>query len=172
MICQHCEKNVATVHVTELLEGTESDPAAEQVLERHLCEGCAQEMDLPHTALPAKTMADIWKLLQLSAQQTRSKRKAITCPDCNMTLEELRRGGRLGCPKDYEVFKEYLGELLERMHGAREHVGRVPGLDENELERINRIQGLRGELDAAVREEDYERAAHLRDELKDLEAET
>jgi len=117
-------------------------------------------------------MADIWKLLQFSAQQVRQSGKTLTCPDCGMTLTELRRRGRLGCPKDYEVFREYLDELLERMHGATEHVGRVPGLAEGELERVRKISDLKHELGQAINEEAYERAARLRDELKTLEVDS
>lgn len=166
--CSGCKKSVATVHVTEIQE--ESEGAKRTVREQHLCEACAQSVGLPHSPVQNKTMADIWKLLQISAQKAR-KRKALTCPHCKMTLEELRARGRLGCPKDYEIFGEYLGELLERMHGAREHVGRLPGLGEADLERIQRVQGLKQELERAIREEAYERAASLRDELKELEPE-
>jgi protein arginine kinase activator len=113
-------------------------------------------------------MADIWKLLQYSAQQTR-KRAVIRCPDCGMTLEEFRKKGRLGCPKDYEVFRPQIDELLERVHGATEHRGRVPGLSEKELLRIQRMTDLQQELENAIREEAYENAARIRDELKELE---
>lgn len=138
------------------------------VHEQHLCDVCAQTMDLPHTPAAKKTVADIWKLLQLSAQQTR-KKPGQTCPSCGMTLDEFRKKGRLGCPKDYEVFGAHIGDLLERVHGARTHVGRVPGTSEAEMERIKRVTDLRARLDAAVRDEAYESAARLRDELKALE---
>jgi protein arginine kinase activator len=118
-----------------------------------------------------KSMADIWKLLQLSAQQTR-KKGGQSCPDCGMSLEEFRKKGRLGCPKDYEVFKVHIGDLLERVHGSRTHVGRIPGTSEAEIERIKRLTDLRGQLEVAIREEAYENAARLRDELKALEEST
>ena len=61
------------------------------------------------------------------------------------------------------------GLEVERMHGARRHVGRVPGIAESELARAQRISDLEQELDAAIREEAYERAASIRDELKALD---
>jgi len=174
MICQNCHKNLATVHVTEIVEIQESDgqaqKSAKEVSEQHLCEICAQTMDLPHTpASEHKTMADIWKLLQRSAQQNRQA-SGIVCPDCGMTLEEFRSKGRLGCPKDYEVFSAHVGGLLERVHGARRHVGRLPGVSDEELERMNAIDALEHDLEAAIREEAYERAARLRDEIQVLKA--
>lgn len=172
MICQSCQKNVATVHVTEITEVPAAEGAAaapeRQVEEQHLCEVCAQTMDLPHMPAVKKSMADIWKLLQISAQQTR-KKAGPACPSCGMTLDEFRKKGRLGCAKDYEVFKGHILELLERVHGARTHIGRVPGTSEAEVERQRRMSTLRQELEVAIREEAYENAARLRDEIRQLE---
>jgi protein arginine kinase activator len=185
MICQNCLKNVATVHVTEIVQpelgpaieialeqpgqpAKAADSSSKSVQEQHLCEVCAQSMDLPHMPASKKTVADIWKLLQLSAQQTR-KKGGQTCPSCGMTLDEFRKKGRLGCAKDYEVFGAHIGDLLERVHGARTHVGRIPGTSEADLERQKRLTDLRSQLDTAIREEAYESAARLRDELKTLE---
>ena len=172
MICQNCQKNVATVHVTEIADdnvsATGTDEPQRNVHEQHLCEVCAQTMDLPHMPAVKKTMADIWKLLQLSAQQTR-KKGGVVCPDCGMSLDEFRKKGRLGCAKDYEVFKNHIGELLERVHGSRVHAGRIPGTSEAELQRLQRVTELRQKLEVAIREEAYESAARLRDELKTLE---
>ena len=86
-----------------------------------------------------------------------------------MGLEEFRRKGRLGCPKCYDAFGSHLVELLERVHGARQHVGRLPGATEADAERVRRLQDLRLKLESAIREEAYESAARLRDELKQLE---
>jgi protein arginine kinase activator len=179
MICQTCLKNAATVHVTEIVQevpvpgkaqgtGSSNETTERTVNEQHLCEMCAQSMDLPHAPVTKKTVADIWKLLQISAAQTK-KRPSQTCPDCGMTLDEFRKKGRLGCAKDYDVFAAHIGDLLERVHGARTHVGRLPGTSEEELDRQKRLIDLRSKLDAAVREEAYESAARLRDELKALE---
>ena len=170
MICQNCQKNQATVHVTEIFEGVvpAAEPDKGKYHEQHLCEICAQTMDLPHTPAVKKTMADIWKLLQISAQQTR-KKSTLACPDCGMSLEEFRKKGRLGCPKDYEVFKSHIVELLERVHGARTHSGRLPGTTEEEIQQGRRLSDLRRELETAIRAEAYEQAANLRDAIKAIE---
>ena len=222
MLCQTCNQNPATVHVTEIVHsqagvvqaggaaasgasdgtsasgapaggapksgsqaaassgasapsgntsgnsGGASNPphAGLKIQEQHLCEACAQSAKLPH--LPVKGVAEIWKLLQASAQ--RSKREVgIVCPECGMSLMEFRQKGRLGCPKDYEVFGAQLRELLERIHGANRHVGRVPGLDEASMLRLERVNELQSALESAIRDEAYEAAAKLRDELKSLQ---
>jgi len=165
MICHRCEKNPASVHLTEVKEfGAPGDPQNE-VEEQHLCAECAQQLDLPHVSFSPPKVANLWKLLQFHTQKV----KTLTCPDCGMTLEELRRRGRVGCAKDYDVFRDYLDELLSRMHGSGSHVGRLPGIPEGSLERMHQMTSLKNELDLAIRDEDYERAATLRDEIQDLE---
>jgi len=167
MLCQACQENPATVHVTEI-ERADKGGDASKVLERHLCEVCAQEADLPHTPVVKKSVAEIWKLLQASAQRGK-KETGVACPDCGMTLMEFRQKGRLGCPKDYEVFTPQLRDLLERIHGATRHSGRIPGLDETSLERMRQVSALQEKLEAAIRDEAYEDAAALRDQLKSLQ---
>lgn len=174
MICQNCQKNVAAVHVTEIEEpeaGAAQGPGAgAAVHEQHLCEVCAQMTDLPHVPALKKTVADIWKLLQIS-NQTRRK-SDVACKGCGLTLEEFRKRGRLGCPTCYEAFAAQIGDLLERVHGARTHVGRIPGTDPGELQRMQQMSDLHKRLEVAIRDEAYESAARLRDEIKALEADS
>ena len=172
MICQTCNQNPATVHVTEIVQpkGTAdgsppSGPASIQ--EQHLCEACAQAADLPHTPVLKKSVAEIWKLLQDSAKKGR-REAGVTCPECGMTLLEFRQRGRLGCGKDYEVFAPHLRDLFERIHGATKHVGRAPGLDADMVEIVRKRGEIQRQLEDAIRDEAYEQAARLRDELKGL----
>lgn len=186
MLCQNCHKNDATVHVTEIVpalatetEGapdtpTPTSPEAAQVHEQHLCELCSQSMNLPENGAFKKSGASIWKLLHLSALQNRrqGRRSTLACKSCGMTLEEFRRKGRLGCPECYATFGEQVEELLERVHGARRHVGRVPGVSPVDVERLQRLAELKQRLEVAVREEDYEGAANLRDRIRRIEGAT
>jgi protein arginine kinase activator len=87
-----------------------------------------------------------------------------------MTMRDFRQRGRLGCAKDYEVFGAALRDLLERIHGSAQHIGRRPGADAEDAQRTQRIVELRAALDAAIRDEAYETAARLRDELKALQS--
>ena len=82
---------------------------------------------------------------------------------------EFRSDGRLGCPADYEVFRAGLLPILQRIHRATRHVGKVP-------RRLPRAKGaqlelaqLRRKLQQAVTEEAYEEAARIRDRIKEIE---
>ena len=154
--------------MTDVSPATEENPQS-AVNERHLCEICAQTKDLPHNQSPgAAVQANVWKLLQITAEQKR-RREELKCKGCGMSVDEFRSKGRLGCAECYEVFRGPIAELLERVHGAMQHIGRVPGLSDDDLERMQRLSELRRELDAAVREEAYESAAGIRDEIDSIE---
>ncbi len=175
MICQNCHKNQATVTVLEIQPSNEvsADGGAgvkQSYQEEQLCEICAQAKNLPHAPVPKKSMSDIWKLLQSSsARSAKSKGADLTCPDCGMTREEFRRRGRVGCSQDYELFARDVREILERVHGATQHVGRLPGVSDAELTRMEEVTQLKKRLQVAIQEEAYENAARIRDELQGLE---
>ncbi len=174
MICQRCQKAQATVHIDEVKAFHGPGAAGNEVEQHHLCEECAQDAQLPHVPVPQKTMDEVWKLLQKSARNAQKKRGAQdvpTCDCCGLTLEQLRRKGRVGCEGCYSTFSQYLGGLLERMHGSVEHVGRTPGVDAATADRDRAIETAQNELDRAVEAEDFERAAELRDQLQKLAAE-
>ncbi len=168
MFCELCNKNPATVHVTEIPPQAAGAKSAVQLVQKHVCEACAHSLELPnvHVVLN-KGKFDIWKLLQQSAQKARAG--SLSCPQCGMSLAEFRSKGRLGCPKDYEVFRAHLEPLLLHVHNAKEHRGRLPGLDDAERVRRRQLSDLRARLEAAIREEAYESAARLRDEIQELE---
>ena len=93
MTCQLCNKNPATIHVTDLRRTAGAEAT---VSEQHVCEGCAQALELPSAPVPQKNVLDIWKLLQRSAQKARTE-GGLTCPECGISLAEFRSKGRLGC---------------------------------------------------------------------------
>jgi protein arginine kinase activator len=59
--------------------------------------------------------------------------------------------------------------LLQQIHGHVEHAGRTPAGRPLDGSQRHRLGELRTALDEAVRGEDYERAALLRDEIRSLE---
>lgn len=174
MICQHCKKAPATVQVDEVKAFECHGSDANEVEQHFLCEECAQAAQLPHAGVPHKTMDEVWKLLQKSAQSARERKSAEpvpSCGTCGLSLEHLRRKGRVGCEDCYSTFDQYLEGLLERMHGAAEHVGRVPGVDAAAVQRRREMDEAREALEEAVAAEEFERAAELRDRLAELTAE-
>lgn len=159
-LCQSCKQNPATIHYTEIRDAEKK--------ELHVCEACAQSQGMTSgpvlTALPPM-LAELVK-----APRGVPSGPAPRCPSCGISFAEFREKGRLGCPNDYEFFRESLDPLLEKIHGACEHKGRLPeGAGEEGGQRADRLLRLRRELQQAVKAEQYESAARMRDEIQRLE---
>jgi protein arginine kinase activator len=87
-----------------------------------------------------------------------------------MTFSEFRDHGQLGCPNDYDAFAETLVPMLARAQDqATQHVGKVPRHAGTAQQRQTEILRLRSELKDAINTEQYERAASLRDRIKQME---
>lgn len=137
----------------------------------HLCEGCAAEKGM-EPGLGAGDFPLASFLAQMGASRQSDAGEAPgSCTYCGLHLEEFKKAGRLGCPHCYVTFEPHLRGLLRRLHGSTQHVGKIylPP-DPTEAERKERLAGLRRRLDRAVDEEDFERAALLRDQIRSLEA--
>ena len=162
MYCQNCKINEATIHLTEITEG--------QRTESHLCEKCAQAEGIAvKSQLPINELLS--KLLDASVPAEKVKSEPqLSCPYCGFTIEHFNKEPLIGCPFDYEIFEKPLIGLIEKAHnGKTVHCGKIPSRVPSDAKQQSRILGLRHELDSAVKMEDYERAAQIRDELKKCE---
>jgi protein arginine kinase activator len=164
MKCEKCNKP-ATVHLTEIHGGKQ--------ISKHLCEQCAAQND----GLVVKTHAPINELLTnfVLAHSGLQKEGTAACEHCGLTWAEFRQGGMLGCEHDYAAFDKELTPLLQRAHeNATHHLGKMPlrrgGTEAAApLKRQGDLARLKEELAKAVEGEDYERAAKLRDQIKEAE---
>jgi protein arginine kinase activator len=165
MKCENCNKP-ATVHLTEIRNGKK--------IEKHLCEQCAAQQEV----LPlAKGHTPLNELLSnfVMAHSGVQKEMASTCEHCGISWAEFRQHGLFGCEHDYEVFEKDLTPLLKSAHeGATHHTGKVPlraggvpvAKPRKKLVDLNR---LKKELSRAIEVEDYEKAAKLRDQIRQAE---
>ncbi|MDX2131210.1 MAG: UvrB/UvrC motif-containing protein [Planctomycetota bacterium] len=168
MKCDHCD-NEATVHEVTVRNGVK--------VERHLCEAHAAEQGIPVKGVPQ--IGEIIKQ-HVTAMSQAATTRGSACPSCRTTFGEFKQHGMLGCAACYAAFEAQLGPLIERAHeGAARHVGKKPrrasdGSEDADraqaelAERARRLARIRAELEDAVKEEQYERAARLRDELRRL----
>jgi protein arginine kinase activator len=161
--CEECGVGDAVVRLTQV-ENNEMST-------HHLCEKCAAAKGVDSPGSPAHfPLTGFLAQLGDEPEKTGSVDRATPCSFCGLTFGEFREVGRLGCPHCYETFESYLRGLLRRVHGSTQHVGKVslpPDPTASELEK--RLDALRRKLERAVRSEDFERAAVLRDEIRDLE---
>ena len=93
---------------------------------------------------------------------------ADSCPACGLAYSEFKARGRLGCPNCYGAFAPVLVPLLEKVHGTASHTGKAPERVATTLETRRELAELEDELGGAVASEEYERAAELRDRIRQM----
>ncbi len=162
MRCQVCNDNKATIHLTEIEKGEQK--------ELHLCEACAIKKGvIQKNSITLKEF--LGKIAEQSQGSEASKDEPqIRCPGCGASFQDFSSGGRLGCQADYEVFKDNLAEIIEKMHaGVKQHAGKIPSQAGEKVAREKEIRQMRLELETLIKSENYEKAARVRDRIRELE---
>ncbi|MDO8580030.1 MAG: UvrB/UvrC motif-containing protein [Candidatus Omnitrophota bacterium] len=161
MQCDICGKKKATVHLTEILD--------EQMTEMHLCEECAREKSVKMEQQFG--LADLLAGLTDFGKQIKDVEKVkLKCAGCGMNYDDFRKFGRLGCSECYDTFQAHLATLLKKIHGSNHHFGKSPmKISQVEKEKIVTLQELKNQLNEAIQMEDFEKAAGLRDKIRQLE---
>jgi protein arginine kinase activator len=157
MKCNKCPK-VATLHITEVI-------TEDQFEEHHLCEDCAQKYLYEPGPNPPKLPGAAIE----EGEESGVGLMGRECPVCGMKFVDFRNSGRLGCPHDYEAFKEDLMPLLENIHGDTRHCGKTPRRLPQAKQTQSELAQLRKQLQQAVHKEAYEEAAELRDRIRRIE---
>ncbi len=163
MVCQVCGKNPATVHYTEFHHNKMS--------EMHVCSTCAEERGVKNI----KDKLDLTHVLaDMNDGMTRNDEErvgAVQCPRCGTKYSQFKETGRLGCAACYTAFQFQLRPLLRRIHGDTRHRGKTPTRDGEGASRSRQIHRLHDELQRAVEREEFEHAASIRDQIRQLESE-
>ncbi|MBV9391768.1 MAG: UvrB/UvrC motif-containing protein [Verrucomicrobia bacterium] len=159
MICDVCKTNPATVYLTQIVDGN--------MKKVNLCESCSKDKGVSDPT--GFALADL--LLGLGeTQQVEQASPAEQCPACGFTQADFKKTGRLGCSDCYATFADGLSSLLQAMHKGIKHTGKVPARLFRDLARFDRLNELKRNLEEAVTKEDYESAATIRDEIRQLES--
>ncbi|MDD4324542.1 MAG: UvrB/UvrC motif-containing protein [Eubacteriales bacterium] len=175
MLCENCQLRDASVHVKQSHNN--------QLTEYNLCTVCAQEMEQSGHSSFNEIFGGLfnsmfWGPSGFSYPKQRVQAtESLKCPNCGLTERELLKGGFLGCPQCYEVFAKVLTPVFQRVQG---HTAQAEADTTSETSAASTtsvtpdknsdpISQLRQEQQAAVAAEDYEKAARLRDEIRNLE---
>lgn len=167
MFCDECRERPASVHITKIVNGEKT-----QV---RLCKDCAAkyQQQLGFGITPDfsfhKFLAGILDSDSFEGPIGTGYRKKLECEQCGLSYSQFRDTGRLGCDKCYETFSEKLDPVLRRIHGSIRHTGKVPKRAGGSLRIKQEIQRLRNELQELVSKEEFEKAAQVRDTIRDLE---
>ncbi len=167
MLCQRCRKVQATVRYTEVVDG--------HVTEIYLCPDCLKEVQsnpsgFKYLNAGLNKEIEVPKVSSEKEEEKKIKPKQI-CSVCGTQLSYILESNKVGCFSCYKNFGVDVESLLEKIQGGVIHVGKKPEYADEE-ERIHTqmlLDAKKALIRQAIKAEDYEYAARLRDEIKDLE---
>lgn len=165
MLCERCGHRPATVHMTEIINGQKSDT--------HLCDVCAREIHpqgfgfVPQIHLH-NFLAGLLNH-ELGGDHKKAEITGERCRKCGVPEGKIVKQGLLGCGDCYLFFEDRLLPLLRRIHGSTRHTGKVPERTGGRARLVKEIGNLKSRLKEAVKREDFEQAAQLRDQIHLLE---
>ena len=167
MLCVQCNKRQAEVNITQIKNNKKTTLS--------LCKQCAAQHGfqnpLDNAAFP---LADLLMGMTKGFNQPEpgEKQETLVCSGCELTFEEFAQQGRFGCGSCYTSFRPRLESIMRKIHGSSMHRGRHPGMGttavQNQIVPVKEEERVERELVKAIDNEDFERAAELRDKLKSL----
>ena len=162
MLCQNCERSEATTHIKRVVNG--------DTAESHLCADCAAHLGYGDFFSGfGLNLGELFGGVYENGLVGQAKVKAVRCPKCGCSFEDIVRDGKLGCAQCYTTFYDKLLPSLQRIHGRIEHNGKISQVAGEATKKKSRLEELREELGAAIEEQNFEQAAKLRDEIKEME---
>ena len=180
MLCQNCGKNEVTFKYTQVINGVKK--------ELNLCDNCARElgfkdinfnMPISFSSFLSDFFNDYSDNLLPSFMGTQAKE----CSGCGTTFDDFINSGEFGCSECYNIFEDRISPILKNLQGANRHIGRgyreiAPSTDNEEKASKNvekkekkesKLEKLQKDLQKAIKDERYEDAAKIRDEIKTME---
>lgn len=184
MLCDNCKKREANVMYSENINGAKK--------ELHLCEECSEKLGIGKMDFDiSKDLSNLFGNFMEGFATPEfmplfEHMKDIQCEQCGFTFDDIVETGKLGCGKCYETFEEKLEPILKRIQGNTRHIGRIGKISSNEIKgsvdknqkeetkndnenQKSEVESLQEQLKQAIKEERYEDAAKIRDEIKKRE---
>ncbi|WNQ11708.1 UvrB/UvrC motif-containing protein [Paenibacillus aurantius] len=168
MNCQECGKRPATLHFTKIVNGEKT--------EFHICEACAREKGelIPGTPNGFSIHNLLSGLLHFDPANpvntgAKPPSPSLRCEECGLTYSQFSKLGRFGCSSCYNYFADRMDPLFKRVHGSTSHTGKVPKRAGGRIQFRRDIENLRKDMADYIEKEEFERAAKVRDQIRELE---
>ncbi len=172
MLCEKCKKRTATVFYKENING--------KLRSYSLCGECAAKLrekgDLQDITSMIGSFADPFSELHddlfggFFGMPTLKSASAEKRCSCGCSYSDIVKEGRVGCPQCYTVFADELEHTIHSVHGTTSHHGAVPARHRAKQARDRQLKSLKASMQDAIKKEDFEAAARLRDEIRTLES--
>ncbi|MGD7009958.1 UvrB/UvrC motif-containing protein [Metabacillus sp. 84] len=171
MVCQECHERPATFHFTKVINGEKA--------EVHICEQCAKENSnmmvfgsdggFSINSLLSGLLNFETKLAKSDASSMYRAEEIQHCPRCGMTYRQFGKAGRFGCSECYKTFQNEITPILRKVHsGNTVHGGKIPKRIGGSIHLQKRMEDLKKLMQHHIAQEEFEKAAELRDEIKEI----
>lgn len=161
MMCQMCSNNIANTHIKTIVNG--------ELREYALCSKCAEKMGYGNIFSGFGMNLGSFLESFLGSENIGLPNNDIRkCPKCGSTFNDISKTGKIGCADCYNTFREELVPIIKRIHGNTTHVG-LSNHVVHKNETVDECTKLRNELKIAIENQEFERAAELRDKIKGME---
>jgi protein arginine kinase activator len=163
MKCEICGKRESVVHLQQAI--------GNETIDMHICEVCAHGKGISKRSdkIELSLSQLLTGLLDLKADKEIEPTNS-ECPICGMKVTEFKKEGRLGCPDCYVSFVSEIRGVHKRLSGVTRHKGKLPQKLSSYKELLIDRERLRSQLETAVTQEDYETAAIVRDQIREIES--
>ncbi len=166
MLCQNCGKNEATTHIKQVING--------DTAQRHLCSECAEHLGYGDvfSGFGFDISGLFGNFFGDAVHSLNTPRKVTRCSKCGYSFNDIVRDGRVGCAECYKTFYNELKPSIQRIHGQVHHNGKIASTVEPVTEQestASEIDELKSKMDEAIKTQNFELAAQLRDRIKELE---
>lgn len=161
MKCESCGENEAKFHYTKIYNGN--------IEEKHLCESCAaNDYDYDFDFENHFSMNKFFTGLIDEPVKSVKEEDELRCEKCGQTYTQFKNEGRFGCDECYITFKNKLDSLIKGLHGHNHHSGKIPKHSSQDIFLKREKDDIKRELEESIKQERFEKAAILRDKLKDI----
>ncbi|MCM1364462.1 MAG: UvrB/UvrC motif-containing protein [Faecalibacterium sp.] len=166
MLCQNCSKREATTHIKRVVNG--------EATETHLCHECAQS--LGYNGLFnnfSLSIPNIFSSFFGDSSFALTGARTERCEKCGCSFDDIVRTGMVGCADCYEKFFDKLLPSIQRIHGKSKHAGKIPDIQTEkkvikEKTTEEKIAELEVQMQKAIESQNFEQAAIIRDQIKEL----
>lgn len=163
MTCDMCGIREATIKFTQVIN--------QKKQEMNVCKMCAEETGIanPLSGFPKIIGGLILGIMGELPDKAEAEHIDLRCKYCQLSWHEFQNKGLLGCGHCYDSFAEPLKKLLRKIHGSNKHIGNRPA-GQRLVGTVDDLETLQHQLKRAIKSENYEHAAELRDRIRDIEA--
>lgn len=167
MLCQNCKKHEATTHIKQVING--------EFTEMYLCPECAKKSGYVDSFSGfGLDLGNFFSGFFSQPKYSLEKSNTQRCPKCGSSLREIVNSGKIGCADCYEQFYDLLVPSIRRIHGKTQHSGKMIDTKRSVIKEETveeKIEKLKVRLKNAVDNQEFEKAARFRDEIRALESE-